>query len=112
VTSPHFSGGQSLVPTIPASRRKVEKGTFINPNFVQLRVEGTQKFFAKASSDSASKFEFLALIETHQQSAKIFPARGGSRAKFVDHKTASKGLRIIRHADSEQDATSVTSPRN
>ena len=42
VTPPHFSGGQSLVPTVPASRREVVKGTFFNANFVQLRVEGTE----------------------------------------------------------------------
>src|SRR5271166_3552485 len=29
----HFRGSQSSVPTTPTSRRKVKKGTFINPNF-------------------------------------------------------------------------------
>ena len=59
----HFGSSQSLVPATPASRRKVVKGTFINPNFVQLRKKSVQKFFAKASSDSASKFKFLPFAE-------------------------------------------------
>jgi len=63
-----------LVPTVSAYRRKVEKRTFIDPDFVQLRVEGTQKFVAKAGPDSASKFKILSFIETHQQSAKILPS--------------------------------------
>jgi len=62
-----------LVPTIAASRRKVEKGTLIDPNLVQLREESAQKLFAEAGPDSASKFEFLSFIKTHEQRAKIFP---------------------------------------
>ena len=69
----HFSSGQTLVPTASANRRKVIKGTFFDPNFVQLRIKSAQKFVAKASSDSASKFKFLALIETDEQRAKILP---------------------------------------
>ena len=71
VAPPDFSGGKSLVPPIAASRRKVIKRTFFNPDFAKLRIESAQKFVAKASSDSASKFELLAFIKTHQQSAKI-----------------------------------------
>jgi hypothetical protein len=61
-----------LVPTVAASRRKVEKGAFFNANFAQRRIESAQKFVAKASSDSASKFKFLAFIKTNQQRAKMF----------------------------------------
>jgi hypothetical protein len=63
-----------LVPTVPTGSRKVEKRTFINPNFVQFGKKSVEEFFAEPSSDSASKFKFLALIETHQQSAKILPS--------------------------------------
>jgi hypothetical protein len=35
VTPFHFGSSQSLAPTIPASRRKIKEGTFINPNFVR-----------------------------------------------------------------------------
>jgi hypothetical protein len=63
---------------IPTGCRKVEKGTFINPNFVKLRVKGTQKLFAESGSDSASKLKFLALIETHQQRAEMFRDPSGS----------------------------------
>ena len=35
----HFGGGQPLVPTASASCREVKKGTFFNPDFVQLRKE-------------------------------------------------------------------------
>jgi hypothetical protein len=52
----HFGGGQSLIPAATTNCRKVEKGTFCNSNFVQLRKEGGKKFFAKAGSNSASEF--------------------------------------------------------
>jgi hypothetical protein len=71
VTPHHFSGGQSLVPTIPTGSRKVEKGAFLNANFVQRRIESAQKLFAESGSDSASKFYLVAFVEDHQQSAKI-----------------------------------------
>ena len=44
VTPFHFGSGQSLIPTVPASSREVIKGTFINPDFAQLRIESAQKF--------------------------------------------------------------------
>jgi hypothetical protein len=43
----HFGSSQPLIPPASASRRKVKKGTFFNLNFVQIRVEITQKFFVK-----------------------------------------------------------------
>ena len=83
----HFGSGQSLVPTAPASRREVKKGALFNPNFVQLRKESAKKFFAKAGSDSASKFKFLAFVKAHKQRAKILsrPFRFGVSAdnKFL-----------------------------
>jgi hypothetical protein len=41
-----------------------------------------QKLFAKSSSDSASKFKFLAFVEAHQQRTKILtrPFRVGVSA--------------------------------
>jgi hypothetical protein len=73
VTPPHFCGGQSLIPTIPTSGRKIEKGTFFNANFVQLRVETVQKLVAKPSPNSASKFKFLSFVEADQKRTKMFP---------------------------------------
>ena len=92
-------------------RGEVIKRTLFNPNFVSSeRVR--RSLWLNPVSNSAGKFKFLAFVEANKQRPKIFPARGGPRAKFVDHKTASKGLRTIHHADSEQDATSVASSRN
>jgi hypothetical protein len=69
----HFCGGQSLVPTIPTGSRKIKKRAFINPDFVQLRIESAQKFVAKAGSNSTSKFKLLPFVETNKQRAKMFP---------------------------------------
>ena len=73
----HFGSGQPLVPTVAASCREVIKGTFINPNLVQLREEGAQKLFAKPGSDSASKFKLLTLVKADEQRAEIFPRAFG-----------------------------------
>ena len=70
----HFGGSQTLVPTTPASRREVIKGTFIDPNFVQLRKKSVQEFFAKPGSNPASKFKFLAFVEADKQRTKILPS--------------------------------------
>ena len=55
----HFGSGQSLVPTAPASRREVKKGTLFDPDFFQFRKETAQKLIAKAGSDSAANLNFL-----------------------------------------------------
>jgi hypothetical protein len=62
VATSHFSS-QSLVPTAPASCRDVEKGTGIDPDLLQFRIETAQKLIAKAGSNSASKFKFLSFVK-------------------------------------------------
>jgi hypothetical protein len=101
VTPPHFSGGQSLVPTITIGGQKVEEGTTFDPNFYQRRVH-TQKFLLKPFPTLTANLRFLPFVKADQQRVKIFPARGGSGPKFVDHKRASTG----------QEQHSVASPRN
>jgi hypothetical protein len=34
MTPLHFGGSQSLIPTTPASRREIKRGTIFNPNLV------------------------------------------------------------------------------
>jgi hypothetical protein len=48
VTPPHLSGGQPLIPTVSTNCRKIEKRALFNADFVQLRMQSAQKFFAKA----------------------------------------------------------------
>ena len=82
---------QTLVPTTPASRRNVKKGTFFNPNFVQLREEGAQELLAEAGSNSASKFEFFSFIDTDKQRGKILSIafRFGIPANDVSYVSAA-----------------------
>jgi hypothetical protein len=77
VATSHFNGGETLVPTVATSGRKVEKGTFINSNFVQLCKKSVQEFFAKTGPNSASKFKSLPFVETNKQRAKMFPRSFG-----------------------------------
>jgi hypothetical protein len=60
-----------LIPTAPASCREIEKGTGIDPDFLQFRIEIAQKLIAKAGSDSTSKFKFVPFVKTNKQRAKI-----------------------------------------
>jgi hypothetical protein len=52
----HFGSSQTLVPPPSANRVKLKKGTGFNPDFVYLRKQIAQEFFAKAGSNSASEF--------------------------------------------------------
>jgi hypothetical protein len=76
-TLPFRSSSQPLVPTTPASRRKVKKGTFCSPNSVQLGKESAQELSLKPVPHSASKFQLLALVETHKQRTKMLPSPFG-----------------------------------
>jgi hypothetical protein len=78
VAALHLSSSQTFVPTIPTSRRKVEKGTLIDPNFVQLREESAQKLFAEAGPDSASKFKLLSFGKADQQRTEYLREPSGS----------------------------------
>ena len=69
----HFGSSQPLVPTVPASCRDVEKGTGIDPDLLQFRIETAQKLIAKAGPDSAAEFEVLAFVKADQKRAAIFP---------------------------------------
>ena len=69
----HFGGSQSLIRSAAAGNRKVEKGTALNPNFVQIKKESAQKLFAEAGSNSAGKFKFLTFVEADKQRTKMLP---------------------------------------
>jgi hypothetical protein len=73
VTTLHFGSGQSLIPTAPACCRDVEKGTGIDPDLLQFRIETAQKLIAKAGPDPAAEFEVLAFVKADQERAEIFP---------------------------------------
>ena len=65
--------------TFPFSgRRKVIKGTFINSNFVQLRVEGTQKLFAKPVPTPPANLRFLPSKKPTSRAPKYFRDPSGS----------------------------------
>jgi hypothetical protein len=55
----HFGGGQSLVPTVSASRRNIEKRPVCNANFIEISGQRTQKLVIEPGADSLGKFEFL-----------------------------------------------------
>ena len=59
-----------MVPTTPASRRKVIKWTFFDPDFFQFRKETAQKLIAKTGSDSPAEFELLSFVEADKQCAE------------------------------------------
>ena len=54
-----------------------------------------RSFFAKASSYFASKFKFLAFVETNEQRAKIFP-RAFRFGVFADNKFLPPGAARLR----------------
>jgi hypothetical protein len=69
----HFGSSQPLIPTTPASCREIKKGTGIDPDLLQFRMEIAQKLIAEAGSNSASKFEILAFVKANKHRAEIFP---------------------------------------
>jgi hypothetical protein len=71
----HFGSSQPLIPTTLASCRDVEKGTGIDPDLFQFKIETAQKLIAKASSDSASKFKFLAFVACALSNKRQFLAQ-------------------------------------
>jgi hypothetical protein len=71
----HFRSSQTLVPAAPTGCRDVEKGTGIDPDLLQFRIETAQKFIAKAGSNSASKFAFLAFVACALSNKRQFLAQ-------------------------------------
>jgi len=69
----HFGSGQPFIPSAASGCWKIKKRTTLSKNFAQISKQRAQKLIAKASSDSASKFEILAFVKANEQRAKRFP---------------------------------------
>ena len=66
-----------MIPTVAAGSRHVVKRTALDLEFLQLRVQRTQKLLAEAGPDSAGEFEPFAFVKIDKQRAEMFPTAFG-----------------------------------